>query len=76
VNSIFYYAPTIFADVGVKASPQASSALAPLTLLPPQEPLVAGLICGAANLIGTLIGLRLVDAQAAPPPISEHAFSL
>ena len=41
VNSIFYYAPTIFADVGV------------------EEPLVAGLICGAANLAGTLMGIYL-----------------
>merc|ERR1712216_444230 len=44
VNSIFYYAPTIFADVGIS------------------DPLVGGLICGVANLLGTCFGLKYVDS--------------
>lgn len=45
VNSIFYYAPTIFAQAGF------------------DDPLMAGLICGVANLIGTIMGLYLVDTS-------------
>ena len=45
VNSIFYFAPTIFADVGI------------------EQPLVGGLVCGVANLAGTILGIYLVDRQ-------------
>jgi len=44
VNSIFYYAPSLFGQAGF------------------QDPLLAGLLCGLANLVGTLLGLRLVDS--------------
>jgi len=45
VNSIFYYAPTIFADIGV------------------ENPLAAGLVCGLANLGGTLLGIKMIDRK-------------
>lgn len=45
VNSIFYFAPTIFQEVGI------------------EQPLIGGLVCGIANLIGTVLGIYLVDRQ-------------